>query len=304
MNVDPVTPGVVYLGSHYGLFISTDDGKNWPQERGYLHRLMITAIGTSRIHSETIGFVGVASTGGDFGENGIYLTHDRGLTWTRAIDPPELPKDTQRYLIAPLYSERTHWAAIFVGAGLYFSFDDGKTWELRRPLTSDKEAQRVFWASSANTNHFLLGSTLGLYRSEDGGNTWAVINTISGVDAIVSAPSDPNIIYVSSNEGILKSADGGKSFTLMSKPISRAGFGRLVVSHQNPQLLYAQTGQEIWRSSDSGSDWTLQYTLSITLPMSLLIAPDNDQHLYVGFYAPARAHESIDGGKSWREIAR
>src|SRR5579862_6205792 len=34
-------PGVVYLGTHYGLFTSTDGGQTWPQPRGVLNTLMI-----------------------------------------------------------------------------------------------------------------------------------------------------------------------------------------------------------------------------------------------------------------------
>src|SRR5207249_1271923 len=30
-------PGVVYLGTHYGLFTSTDGGRDWPEPRGTLN---------------------------------------------------------------------------------------------------------------------------------------------------------------------------------------------------------------------------------------------------------------------------
>src|SRR6266513_3881053 len=40
-------PGVVYLGTHYGMFTSTDDGRTWPQPRGILNTMMITTIAAS-----------------------------------------------------------------------------------------------------------------------------------------------------------------------------------------------------------------------------------------------------------------
>src|SRR6202163_2984999 len=44
-TVEPGTrPGTLYLGTHYGMFTSSDDGKTWPQQRGVLNNMMITAI--------------------------------------------------------------------------------------------------------------------------------------------------------------------------------------------------------------------------------------------------------------------
>src|SRR5437588_2675758 len=40
-------PGVLYLGSHYGLFTSTDGGHTWPQLHGALNNYMVTAIAVS-----------------------------------------------------------------------------------------------------------------------------------------------------------------------------------------------------------------------------------------------------------------
>src|SRR5690349_19598674 len=40
-------PGVVYLGTHYGIFTSTDGGRSWPQSQGDLNTNMITAIAVS-----------------------------------------------------------------------------------------------------------------------------------------------------------------------------------------------------------------------------------------------------------------
>src|SRR5215472_2023026 len=40
-------PGVIYLGTHYGMFTSTDGGHTWPQPRGVLNTMMVTAIAAS-----------------------------------------------------------------------------------------------------------------------------------------------------------------------------------------------------------------------------------------------------------------
>ena len=52
-------PGVVYLGTHYGLFTSTDGGQTWPQSQGDLHTSMITAIAVSPSNPDLIAVLAV-----------------------------------------------------------------------------------------------------------------------------------------------------------------------------------------------------------------------------------------------------
>jgi photosystem II stability/assembly factor-like uncharacterized protein len=304
MEVSPTEPGIIYLGSHYGLFTSNDDGKHWPQARGALNTLMITSISTSQVATGTLGTIGIAPTGGDFGNNGIYITHDQGKSWYRAGDPQGVPSDTSRYLIDALPSSQQDWLAIYVGFGLYVTHDDGKDWQLLRAPVSDKDAQRSLWTSPSAPHTILLGSNLGLWRSTDDGTSWKQIDEITGgVNALVSSQVNPDRVYLTGDQGLFVSTDAGAHFSLVSSPVASAPFSRLAISQQDSDLLYGLVGSQIWRSTDGGHDWTMQSSLPTSYPMALLIAPDNGQHIYVGFYQPAIASESLDGGKTWTTIA-
>ncbi len=57
--------GVLYLGTHYGLFTSTDGGNTWPEDRGALNTMMIMSIAVSP--STGLGFQG-----------GMYFSADGG----------------------------------------------------------------------------------------------------------------------------------------------------------------------------------------------------------------------------------
>lgn len=302
--VDVTRPGVVFLGSHYGLFTSIDGGKSWPEPRGALNTLMITSLSPSTINGDTIGIVGTDPGGGNFGQNGIYITHDGGKNWTQALDPQGIPVDSQRYAIVAARDDIRHWYAIYSGIGLYETIDDGQNWQMLRPVENDKDAQRVIWSDPGNPQVMLLGGTLGLLMSNDGGILWNnVPAVIGGVYAIVASPANPNSITISTDDGAYHSTDAGATWTQISGIIGGSPFSRLAISQQNPQVIYGLVGQQIFRTTDGGADWTLQSQLVQSQPMALVVAPDNDQHVYVGFYYPATAFESKDGGKTWNLIA-
>ncbi len=302
LGIDPVQPGIIYLGSHYGLFTSTDDGKTWPQPRGALHTLMITCLAPSALTRGGIGVVGIDPGGGNFGNNGIFLTQDGGQHWTRAKDPAGMPIDTQRYLVTPGTQAR-QWYAIYTGYGLYRSDDEGQSWQLLR-VPDKTEAQHVLWLNPANPQQLLLGTTAGLQRSQDGGATWATVTSVTGgVYSIQSSAASPRDVYVAGESGVFHSTDAGQTFTEVSNNVTSAPFARLAVSKQHTNLLYGLAGNQVWGSHDSGATWQQLVILKTATPSALLVAPDNDQHLYVGFYSPAIVVESLDGGKTWTQIA-
>ena len=194
--------------------------------------------------------------------------------------------------------------AIYVGFGLYVTTNDGHTWSLLKAPVSHQESQRVVWVSQSNPQLILLGSTVGLYRSIDGGKTWQTDSLInSGVSVIRSVPTHPDTVYISSDAGIYRSNDGGKTFELVSAIVTNAAFSQLAVGYQNANILYGLVGQQVWSSTDGGKDWNQTSQLSTSYPMGLYVSPQNDQQIYVGFYTPAEVIESTDGGKNWHLVA-
>ena len=306
LAIDPTQPGHILLGSHYGLFTSADNGKTWPQKRGQLNTLMITSIATDPAVPGTDALIGIEPNGGNFGQNGIYFTHDDTKTWTRANDPAGVATDTDRFLIVSGLATVHSWLAIYVGVGLFATDDDGHTWRLLRAPTSPQEAQRALWVSPTHPNEILLGTNQGLVISQDDGAHWAAAAGIAagnGTYAISASNADANTIYVSTDAGIFRSQDGGTTFAMVSPQVASGPFSRLASSAQHVNILYGLVDQSVWSSPDGGVTWTQQQVLQSSQPMALLVAPDNDQHIYVGFYSPAIASESLDGGKTWNLIA-
>jgi photosystem II stability/assembly factor-like uncharacterized protein len=88
------------------------------------------------------------------------------------------------------------------------------------------------------------------------------------VESIAIAPSNPAVLLVASGKGgsgvLLKSTDGGQSFTLGNLTTWMAGNGdyrtgteRLAVHPTNPNLVFFGSRKEgLWRSNDGGTTWT------------------------------------------------
>jgi len=90
-------PGVVYLGTHYGMFTSTDDGRTWPQPRGILNTMMITTIAASLSNPNMLAVTAIPVSG--IGQQiGTYFSSDGGNTW-QAHNPPDLSPSAYPYTI-------------------------------------------------------------------------------------------------------------------------------------------------------------------------------------------------------------
>jgi uncharacterized protein (TIGR03437 family) len=108
----------------------------------------------------------------------------------------------------------------------------------------------------------------GVWRTTDGGVTWKPLtdNQPSLANgSIVLDPNNPDIVYVGTGEenfsqdsyygaGILKSTDGGATWTNLVGPFLRAQIGSLTISPDSQTLLCTtQTG--VWRSADGAETW-------------------------------------------------
>ncbi len=153
-------------------------------------------------------------------------------------------------------------------------------WEFKGPATSPGGYYglgRLNCIAFHPTNKqiFWVGSPAGgLWKTTDGGSTWAT-NTdglpVLGVSDIAIDPTNTNIMYIATGDGdavlkaaatksigVLKSKDGGATW-------SRTGLSHTVAEHKlirkllihpkNPQILLAASSGGIWMTSNGGKTW-------------------------------------------------
>src|ERR1700680_3576343 len=123
--VTGVHPGTLYLGTHYGMFTSSDDGKTWPQQRGVLNNMMITAIAINPTQSNNMAVIALLVSGVGT-SSGVYASSDGGKTWN-ARAPADLPATAYPYTVKAGYANGQFYV-FYDYAGWYETRDTGQHW--------------------------------------------------------------------------------------------------------------------------------------------------------------------------------
>jgi photosystem II stability/assembly factor-like uncharacterized protein len=173
----------------------------------------------------------------------------------------------------------------------------------------------------------------GMYKSTDAGKTWARtgLEKTKQISAIRVHPKNSDLLYVAAqgdrwvgttDRGIYRSADGGKSWTLILKgDNATSGASSLSMDPHNPRILYASfwdaqrtpwmvrsggPGSGIWKSTDGGDSWT---RLSGGLPklmgkIGVDVSPADPERVYAIIEADRGGlYRSDDGGKNWKLLS-
>ncbi len=185
--------------------------------------------------------------------------------------------------------------SISPGGGIFKSTDGGDSWELMgleetqvigRIVVHPTDPDIVYVAALGH----IWGSNpeRGLYRTQDGGETWELVKFISdkaGFVDVVMHPHHPERLYAASWErqrgpwflqsggpgsGLWKTMDGGDTWTEVvgnGFPTGEKGRIGLAISESNPHTMYAMVeargegeedgfgGNGLYRSTDSGQTW-------------------------------------------------
>ena len=191
-------------------------------------------------------------------------------------------------------------------------------------------------------NVFYIGvNNGGVWRTNDYGRTWNPIfddQPTGSIGALAVAPSDPNVIYVASGEGlqrpdlsvgdgVYKSTDGGRTWRHMGLRDGQQ-IGAVLVDPRDANRVFvavlghpygANEERGVYRSTDGGEHWQkVLYKDENTGAIALAFDPSNAQTIYADLWAARQGpwengawqgagsglYKSTDGGSTWRQLTK
>ncbi len=288
--------------------------------QAFQFRLVGPAVAGGRIHDvEALpndpATILVASASG-----GIWKSTNNGTTWTPIFDGQ--PVSTFGDLaIAPSNpdiiwagtGEQQNRQSTSWGYGVYRSTDGGETWthlgleetrHIGRVVVHPTNPDVAYVAALGNL--WKASPDRGVFKTDDGGQSWSkmlFIDTLTGVVDLVMDPSDPNTLFAAAYQrlrrawgfngggpgsGIYKTSNGGQTWRELTNGVPEGDKGRigLAISVTNPRVLsalvqHADSGGT-YRSVDAGETWERVNALN-QRPMyysHIVIDPTNENRVY------------------------
>src|SRR5262249_55511045 len=111
-----------------------------------------------------------------------------------------------------------------IGKGLYVSNDSGATWSNVQGLSGAKINQITI--DPTNPDRMYAADWTGLYRSSDGGRSWSPLgdgDQLYDAYLVQIDAADPATLYVHANDSILRSADYGTTWTVVTPDTRKLG---------------------------------------------------------------------------------
>jgi photosystem II stability/assembly factor-like uncharacterized protein len=158
-------------------------------------------------------------------------------------------------------------------------------------LVNPSYPSKVYAVSSGLPNGW--GS---LFKSTNGGGTWELVKSISGVLTLVIDPRDSSKLYAIVRGRVLKSTDEGLTWTSTSGELGSAW--ALAIDPRESSTLYTLAMGGIFKTTDAGASWSRKPTPStLVYGDQILIDPSDPATIYV--ISDAGLLKSIDGGENW-----
>jgi len=295
----------------------------------------------------TVGATGVPGQPNVFyigvNNGGVWKTTDYGHTWRPIFDDQPTgsigdlavaPSDPNIIYVGS--GEGLQRPDLSTGDGIYKSTDGGKTWrnmglrdaqQIGAVIVDPKDPNRVFVAALGHP--YGPNEERGVYRTIDGGATWARVlykDENTGAIQVAFDPTNPRIVYADlwagrqgpwengawqgPGSGLFKSTDGGDTWKMLTVglPSFEQGLGRIGfdISSSNPNILYATVDANpqqggVYRSDDAGESWRKISgdTRLWGRGSDFAEIRANPKNPEIVFVANTGSYKSTDGGKTW-----
>jgi photosystem II stability/assembly factor-like uncharacterized protein len=251
------------------------------------------------------------------------------VTSGRVVDFAVHPQNRGHYYVAA--ASGGVWKTTNAGTTWAPVFDEQGSYSIGTVVLDPRNPNVVWVGTGENNSQRSVGYGDGVYRSDDGGQSWKHVGLKSSehIGRIVLDPRDSNTVYVAAqgplwgpggDRGLYKTTDGGQTWKCVLSISENTGVTDVVLDPRHPDVLLAaayQRRRHVWtlidggpesalyRSTDAGKTWT---KLKTGLPsadigrIGLALAPSNPDVVYAIIEAADKKggiFRSTDRGVTW-----
>jgi photosystem II stability/assembly factor-like uncharacterized protein len=308
LAIAPTDPNIVWAGTGEtfirsnisignGIYKSTDAGKTWTrmglEKTGRIGRIVIDP------HDPNVVFA--AALGHSYGpqpERGVYRTRDGGKTWeqvlfvdenTGASDIAMDPNNPQILFAGMWQLEIKTWGKFSggPGSGIFVSRDGGTTWKriTGHGMPVPPLGKIAVAIAPSNSNRVYAEIETGgrgvLWRSDDGGDNWKVVNYNRDLNSrpqytsrMAISPVNDREVYIVADR-LSVSYDGGET----TRVVQFGDNHDMWIDPRNPDRMMIGHDGGVEMSTNHGAEWT-----HVILPVAQMYHVDVDSQIPYNVY--------------------
>nr|WP_262420237.1 glycosyl hydrolase [[Muricauda] meishanensis] len=334
-------PNVIYVGggektvrgnvsSGYGVWKTEDAGKTWKpmglEKSRHIPRIKVHPTNHDLVYAAVMGNIYKPTE-----ERGVYKSEDGGKSWKKilyvndqagAVDLTLDPTNPRILYASTWRVQRTPYSLSSGGDGsaLWKSTDSGETWtEISKNEGFPKDTLGIIGVAVSPKNSDRVWAIVenkekgGLYRSEDGGKKWSLVNDERKLrqrawyyTRMYADTEDEDVVYVL-NVQYHKSTDGGKTFNTFNAP--HGDHHDLWIAPENSKRMIIGDDGGAQVSYDGGETWSTYYnqptaqfyrvTTDNAFPYRIYVAQQDNSTIRINH----RSDDESIGEDDWEETA-
>ena len=321
ISVAKSDPNVIYVGggektvrgnvsSGYGVWKSEDAGKTWAEaglkNSRHVPRIAVDPTNYNIVYAGVLGDIYKPTQ-----DRGVYKSIDGGKNWKKVLFSNDqsgvvdllIDPTNPRILYASTWRvQRTPYSLSSGGDGsaLWKSTDSGETWkEISKNKGFAEDTLGIIGVAVSPINNQRVWAIVenkekgGLYRSDDGGENWKLVNSDRSLrqrawyySRVYADTKNADVVYVM-NVSYHKSTDGGKTFSSHNAPHGDHHDLWIAPEDSNRMIIGDDGGAQT--TYDGGETWSTYHNQ----PTSQFYRVTTDNHFPYRIYAAQQDNSTI-----------
>jgi len=274
----PGSTSTFYDGADAGIYKTTNSGSSWTNITAGLSIAQVYRVASSATDPN------IVYSGRQ--DNGSYRWDGNINTWTLVYGGDGMDNMVDYTNVQNVYVSVQH-------GSLKKSTDGGISFSSIAPCSGN-------WVTPIEidpvTPSTIYQGCASIYKSTNSGVSWAIIGNAlfptayNGCEDIAIAPSNVNVIYATSFITIMKTTNGGTTWTTITGtlPVTNTGINQIAISNTDPNKVWIclggySSGNKVFKSTDGGTTWTNISGTLPNIPVNTIVYENNSpDRVYVG----------------------